>query len=522
MASILLRTTYTNPQPYGDRTSSFYGTNYDQTDWIFDTVTRTAAQQSQGVVNDDFDTGQYQDFSYSGEFYNRCVGTTREGYVHDGVGGFTVNEELNSAQCSVLYLDSLTHTDETATDADDGTATIQASGGLGALTASIDALLLTQPATSGVPVTFTGLPVGTHTVKVRDSATPLPAVVQGDVTVLAFTEPVAGCTDEYSDTYDPAATSDTVPTSCTYSPRWRSAWQWMAVHVAAVAGQVEAFIEADLIVGFRPGHPLAAYRPLGNPLRLTATVGPDGYATFRLGPYLRSQLGAPDGRGGYRLDLNSPTAYDADLYVGYELRRTNGAMIEHGYALNSAVPDGQIKYHLGPFGGEAPVWPGFDTFPYAFSTFVPPGLGVVLSDVVTNITDAIYLPCPLNPVPVAWLAPGSGYGYWVFSGKPVLSDTLGDGQSFSEAETGERRWSSRGEARKVITANSGVFKGEKLMQGLRSLWRSPQVWYQPVLDGPWVPVTIEPGSFPAGRLGVPKQNFTIEFSESAAQYQQGQ
>lgn len=344
-------------------------------------------------------------------------------------------------------------------------------------------------------------------------------------TIPAFVPvPVPGCTDPYATNYNPAATQNNG--SCTYGARWRSAWAPMEVSVAAVPAQLEAFVAAELRIGFRTGHPLAAFRPLSAPLTLRATIGPDGYATFRLGPYLRAALGAPDGRGGYRLDLNSATALTSDMYVGYELRRAvSGEMLEQGYAVNAAVPDGQLAAPgklLSPFAQAIPAWPNIH--------FEQPILGSTgplyqfgqLTQREPGFGEYTLLPCPLNPLPVAWLAPGGGYGYWVFQGRPQLGDDVSDSQSFTDAPTGERRYSQRGETRRTITATSGVFKGADLLEGLRTLVASPQVWYQPAPGGPWVPVTLDGGSFPAGRLGVARQQVSISFTEAAPRYAQGQ
>jgi hypothetical protein len=525
MASILIRTTYSNPQPYGDRTGQFYGTNYDVTNWVFDTVALTVSVQSGGVVNDDFDTGGYQDYSYPGEFYGRCVGTTREAYIHDGQGDFTVSEELNSARCSVLYLDSVSTTNETAAGADDGTATIQASGGIAPLTASVVELSRSQPATSGQPSLFDKLPTSSFTLRVTDSSSPA-QVVQREVTILPYSAPTSGCQDEYADNYDTTATSGGAA-SCTYAPRWRSAWgpAGVAVRVPALPGQTAAYVVAELRIGFRPGHPLDATRPLGEPVKLRATVGPDGYATFRLAPYLWPALGSDDGAGGYRLDLNSPTATTTDLFTGYELRRTTGELLEHGYALNAAVPDAQLltgpDNPLSPFAGSLPVWPGLEYDVAYLSQREMGRFGAIDAGPVLDL-DYLLQPCPAHPVPVMWLAPGGGYGYWIFGGRPQIGDQVGESQGFTEPATGERRWSQRGETRGTITASSGVFNGAVFGEGLRTLWASPQVWYQPQPGGEWVAVTLEGGSYPVRRLGLPRTEFSLSFTVSTPQYAQGQ
>jgi len=412
-----------------------------------------------------------------------------------------------------LALDSLRHTDETAV-LNDGTASIQASGGTPPLTAELVELLLSQPATSGQPSAFPALPPARYTLRVTDSSAPQ-QVVSGQVEVLPYLPPKVGCQDEYADNYDPAATSGGFAT-CSYTPLWRSAWQPMAVRVAAQAGQTEAFIVAELRIGFRPGHPLAAQRPLSAPLRLRATVGPDGYATFVLGPYLHPALGAPDGYGGYRLDLNSQTVDDS--YVGYELRRAmSGQLFEHGYAVNAAVPDAFLfdGALLTAFAA-VPTWPGYSWKRAKLVTRTMKFGGI--DEVYPS---AVSLPCPLNPLPVAWLNPQGGFDFWVFQNRPQLGDTVSDGQQYREALTSELRYSDPGQAYQTYKASSGVFKGDALLTGLRTLWRSPQAWAQLVPGGDWVAIVVERGNREVGRLGVAKNEVQLSFQEQCPSGRRG-
>jgi hypothetical protein len=421
---------------------------------------------------------------------------------------------------------AVSKTDETAVGANDGTITLTPTGGTDPLTVEVVGLLLSRTTTGGTAELFTAIPPGTYPVQVSDSGTPQ-MQASGSVTVLPFVPVVTGCQDEYADNYDPAATTGGYA-SCTYTPRWRSAWQPVAVRVAAVAGQADAFIAAELRIGFRAGHPLAAGRPLGAPLELRATVGPDGYATFVLGPYLRPALGAADGVGGYRYDLNSLTAYDADLYVGYELRRAGtDELLEHGYALNSAVPDAQLATApyspLTPFPLPLPAWPGYDD--YRIGYFYPlsgAGYGTLVADPVTTTFDVQYLPCPSNPLPVAWLAPGGGYGFWVFQGRPQLGDSVSEGQAFREASSGQQRYSDPGDAYQTFKASSGVFKGDGLLAGLRTLWRSPQAWAQLEPGGEWLPIVIPRGDRDVARVGIRRQELVLNFSLAAPEWAQGQ
>jgi hypothetical protein len=424
---------------------------------------------------------------------------------------------------------AVSKTDETAAGPSDGTITLTPAGGTDPLTLEVVGLGLSRQTTGGTPELFTAIPPGTYPVQVSDSGTPQ-MQASSSVTVLPYVPAVNGCQDEYADNYEPAATTGGYA-SCTYTPLWRSAWQPMAVRVAAVAGQLDGFISAELRIGFRPGHPLAADRPLGAPLELRATVGPDGYATFVLGPYLRPELGAPDGAGGYRYDLNSPTAYDADLFVGYELRRAvSDELLEHGYALNSAVPDAQILNYLNPFYlAGFPVWPGFSDYIVTRRGVANGSGGVGLGDYGVVYTepadggnDIVQLPCPPTPLPVRWLAPGGGYGYWVFQGRTQFGDSVGEGQAFREASSGQQRYSDPGDAYQTFKASSGVFKGEALLAGLRTLWRSPQAWVQLEPGGEWVPIFIPRGDRDVARVGIRRQELVLNFSLAAPEWAQGQ
>ncbi len=414
-----------------------------------------------------------------------------------------------------LVLDTFSATDETAAG-DDGAATIQASGGVAPLTALLVTLTQTQPATSGKPNTFTGLP-GTqqYTLRVFDSS-PNPQVVEATVTVADYTAPRNGCQDEYAANYDPLATSGGAA-SCTYAPRWRSAWQPMAVAVPAVANQEEAYISAELRIGFREGHPLNFLHPLGEPLGLRATVGPDGYATFRLGPYLQAALGVADGAGGYRLDLNQQTV--DDCYIGYELRRDTGEMLEQGYALNSAVPEAQLfdGAVLSSF-ERVPSWRGYS---WKRAQLSSAGRYGTMAEVSFDNVGA-FLPCPSNPVPVAWLNPKGYFDFWVFQGRPTLGDAVGQGQQYREASSGQRRYSDPGDSYQTFKASSGTFGGDDLLRGLRTLWRSPQAWAILEPGGEWVPIVIPRGDREIGRLGVRRQELSLSFSTATPEWAQGQ
>jgi hypothetical protein len=415
-----------------------------------------------------------------------------------------------------LVLDFASATDETAAG-NDGTATIQASGGVAPLTALLLNLTQTQPALSGQPNTFPGLPGGQYyTLRVFDSTKPVQQYVEAAVYVGEHKEPRDGCQDEYADNYDPLATSGGMD-SCSYSTRWRSAWQPMAVVVAALPGQTAAYTVAELRIGFRPGHPLAALRPLGESLRLRATVGPDGYATFRLGPHLQAALGVEDGHGGYRLDLNTQTADDA--YVGYELRRLTGELLEAGYALNAAVPEAQLfdGAILSSF-GRVPVWPGHSWKHYQLASRSAGRYGAMDE----TYGDTVWLPCPSNPLPVAWLNPLGGWDFWVFQGRTQFGDTVGEGQQYREAVSGEQRYSDPGDSYQTFKASSGTFGGDDLLRGLRTLWRSPQAWAILEPEGEWVPIVIERGSRDVGRLGVRRQEVVLNFTTASPEWAQGQ
>ncbi|MDB5270230.1 MAG: hypothetical protein JWP58_3270 [Hymenobacter sp.] len=96
MIQLLLR--YINPQPYGDRRDQVFGTVYTETAYYFDEANETIVLLTNSY--DDFqDNNPPQDFSYAGEFFDKCSGTTRLSYVHDGAGDFAVVPEADSLSC---------------------------------------------------------------------------------------------------------------------------------------------------------------------------------------------------------------------------------------------------------------------------------------------------------------------------------------------------------------------------------------------------------------------------------------
>ncbi|WP_324671047.1 hypothetical protein [Hymenobacter sp. GOD-10R] len=331
-------------------------------------------------------------------------------------------------------------------------------------------------------------------------------------------ETVRGCTNPAATNYNPLATED--DGSCVLPPPppdpepspepsalpWRSAWTPLPVRVQATGDPLPPFLSLEL----RAGSPLVPVQ------QLRATVGPDGYATFNLGPYLRSFLGSPLASGQRRLDLNSVNALTEEQYVGYELR-DEVKLHEAGLALNSAVPDELIPVYLTPF-AVLPVWPGFD---YEIARRTSEGTLEAVTESETGLARS-GLPCPSNPLPVRWLSPEGGFGYWVFAGQPRYSDEVGEAQLYTEAVTAEQRISSRAPSRRRVEASSGLFTGKELLLGLRTLRFSPQAWYQPDPEGPWVPITLGSGSFPLYREGVRKYEFSINFTEAAAVAVQGQ
>jgi hypothetical protein len=161
------------------------------------------------------------------------------------------------------------------------------------------------------------------------------------------------------------------------------------------------------------------------------------------------------------------------------------------------------------------VWPGY--------SWLRPQLGGTRYGIIGEVyPQFVKLPCPSNPLPVAWLNPKGGFDFWVFQGRPQLGDDVADGQTYTEPESGERRYSDRGETRGTITATSGVFSGVDLAEGLRTLWASPQVWYQPTTSSEWVAVSLESGGFPVRKMGLARIEVSISFTEAAPHAVQGQ
>ncbi len=195
-------------------------------------------------------------------------------------------------------------------------------------------------------------------------------------------------------------------------------------------------------------------------------------------------------------------------------------MLEHGYTLNAARPDAEMTEGkvLTAF-TRVPSWPGY-SWKRARLANRSAGRYGGIDEVYPN---EVSLSCPPNPLPVAWLNPLGGFDFWVFQGKPQLGDDVAEGQTYTEPASGQRRYSDPGEARQTIKASSGPFRGDDLLAGLRTLWRSTQAWYQP--GGPdteWIPILVERGQRDVGRIGVARQEVPISFQVAAPEWAQGQ
>jgi hypothetical protein len=344
--------------------------------------------------------------------------------------------------------------------------------------------------------------------------------------------PVVGCRDESANNYNPLATQAD-NRLCRYTPRWVGVWspEGVPVVVRPTAVPAPAYLSADLYAGYPVGHSLAAVRPLRYLATLRATVAPTGLATFDLAPYLRSELGALQDDGSRRLDLNSLSAQTDDLYVGFRLEMAGKGMA-NGYALNSALVETKLEGlrtgqdPLWPFGVTFPIWPGLSYFTSKLHDDVTGRLGDVQKTPPASASAEgilVAMPCPSHPLAVAWLAPEGGYGYWVFQGRHHYGDEIGEGQAYTEAGSNELRYSSRAPSRQTVEASSGIFSHRAFVEGLRTLRRAVQAWYRPAgLTGPWVPIVLKGGNFPAYREGRRRYEVTIQFTEAASMPIQGQ
>lgn len=99
---ITLLISYTNRHDYQDAdTPQVYGATYTVDSYEFDEV-------NENVVHTlgSYDDFQYHNppvgFSYTGEFFSKCVGTTRNSYAHNGAGGFTITPESDSLSCGFV------------------------------------------------------------------------------------------------------------------------------------------------------------------------------------------------------------------------------------------------------------------------------------------------------------------------------------------------------------------------------------------------------------------------------------
>ena len=104
----LLLLAYTNQQSYQDpNTPQVYGSTYEQDRYEFDEADESVTH-THSLYDDFQDHNQPQGISFSGEFFDKCSGTTRLSYVHDGTGGFTVVPEVDSLSCGFVPPQPLT------------------------------------------------------------------------------------------------------------------------------------------------------------------------------------------------------------------------------------------------------------------------------------------------------------------------------------------------------------------------------------------------------------------------------
>lgn len=373
------------------------------------------------------------------------------------------------------------------------------------------------------------IPIGAYRIELTDSN----GCTASQEYTISAPAPVVGCMDEDASNYNPLATESDV-TLCTYTPRWVGVWSPDGVpvwHRPAAVPSV-AFASADLYAGYPAGHSLHSVRPLAYVATVRTTVEPSGLARFDLAPYLRAELGALQADGSRRLDLNSSTAQTDDLYVGFRLE-IEGRGVASGYAVNSVLSEFRLEELRS---GQDPLWPFGKTMPrwglvfdYTVSCLVNDTSGRLGKVVVArpeadpdNDWREVQLPCPANALPVAWLSPEGGFGFWVFRGNHAYGDEIGEGAPYTEAGTQELRYSSRAASRETVEAYSGVFSDRDLVEGLRTLRRAVQAWYRPQPGGPWVPIVLQGGTFPAYREGRRRYEMTIQFTEAEPQYTQGQ
>ncbi|MBO2007568.1 hypothetical protein [Hymenobacter negativus] len=104
MSYITIKEAYSSETVYDDPENPQASTTITTyTFYRFNTDSRQVEQE----------TGSYNayppaGFSFVGEFWSECSGTTRLGYVHDGAGGFTIEEEEDSLSCGFVPTDPLT------------------------------------------------------------------------------------------------------------------------------------------------------------------------------------------------------------------------------------------------------------------------------------------------------------------------------------------------------------------------------------------------------------------------------
>lgn len=295
-------------------------------------------------------------------------------------------------------------------------------------------------------------------------------------------------------------------------------------YIEAPDDPADVVVSRTLLPGFPPSHPIAVADPIlaqGTypEVAIRATNRNDA-ATFDIAAYCRARLVStrepqpvdPSGRlWAAQLGVSNATAY----------------LLDSG--LNSSQLNGYLSaYLLSPFRTLLPYWGATWQYRTYYLQYLPTPaqLTIKMIDVEDTIEVSLELggpptslatvsmPCPTYPLPICWLSPEGGEGFWIFSAKHTYGLTVGEGVSFYDAADTERLL-SRGDVRDVVSVESGYLPNPALYDGLRTLFYTPQAWAYVgdyTLDtGEWLPIIIEGGERTDYRSGEKQRQATVRF-----------
>jgi hypothetical protein len=287
----------------------------------------------------------------------------------------------------------------------------------------------------------------------------------------------------------------------------------------------DAVVSRTLRPGFPPTHPIAIADP-----SLTQGTYPTvdlratnrgGGGLFDIATYCRARLVStrepqpedPSGRlWAARLGFGNATDY----------------FLDSGLSLNQLLGLANGPYLLSPFRALLPYWGavwGYRTYYLQYQhTYELYTIRMIDVDNTIEVSfedgsdstsiPTVSMPCPTYPLPICWLSPEGGEGFWIFSARHTYSLSVDEGETYFDVNNTERIL-SRGDVRDVVSVESGYLPDPALYEGLRTIYSTPQAWAYvgnyTTAEGEWRPIIIEGGEYVDYRSGEKQRQVALRF-----------